>query len=87
MTPSLPRDLQYGRPVYGYGPSPKQMTDREKILAKFGDRADDRQQERRQVDRRQISMSPQEVEDWMRMNGIVGGDRRKGQRRQGDRRR
>jgi hypothetical protein len=32
-------------------------------------------------DRRVRSMSPVEVDDWLKMNGISGGDRRKGPRR------
>jgi hypothetical protein len=32
-------------------------------------------------DRRVRSMSPAEVDDWLKRNGISGGDRRKGDRR------
>lgn len=38
-------------------------------------------EDRRNEDRRAATMSPKEVEDWLRRNGIAGGDRRKGDRR------
>jgi hypothetical protein len=43
--------------------------------------------ERRQAERRVRAMTPREVEDWLRRNGITGSDRRTGQRRQQERRR
>lgn len=38
-------------------------------------------EERRQRNRRANSMTPDEVQDWLKRNGILGGDRRKGERR------
>ena len=38
-------------------------------------------EDRRNADRRVKSMTPREVDDWLRRNGISGGDRRKGDRR------
>lgn len=43
--------------------------------------------DRRQKERRKQSLSPDEVNDWLKRNGISGGDRRHNDRRQGDRRR
>jgi hypothetical protein len=43
--------------------------------------------DKRRQERRSRSMSPHEVEDWLNRNGISGGNRRMGQRRQGYRRR
>lgn len=86
MTPQLPEHLRIGRPKYGVGPTMEQISEREKLLQKFGAGVDDRVSDRRQQDRRQMSMSPDEVEEWLKRNGISGGDRRVGQRRQGDRR-
>jgi len=88
MTPRPPKHLRFGRPKYGVDPTPEQLSDREKILRRHGVPADERTADRRKGgDRRQLSMSPEEVEDWLKRNGITGGDRRKGERRQGDRRR
>jgi hypothetical protein len=87
MTPQLPEHLRAGRPKYGVPMTAEQASDREKMIQRFGEKADDRRQDRRQSDRRKMTMSPQEVEDWLKMNNIAGGDRRQGQRRQGDRRR
>lgn len=87
MTPRPPKHLRAGRPLYGVDPTPEQVSEREKILRRFGSRADDRVEDRRKGERRQITMSESEVEDWLKRNGIIGGDRRKGDRRQGDRRR
>lgn len=87
MTPQLPEHLKAGRPRYGVPMTTEQAADREKMLRRFGVRADDRKEDRRSAERRKMTMSPQEVENWLKMNGISGGDRRKGQRRQGDRRR
>lgn len=86
MTPRLPKHLRAGRPQYGVDPTPEQISEREKILKRFGDSVDERKGDRRKRDRRQMSMAPDEVEDWLKRNGITGGDRRKGERRQGDRR-
>lgn len=44
-------------------------------------------EDRRRAERRSRTMTPDEVEDWLRRNGISGGDRRRAERRQGDRRR
>jgi hypothetical protein len=43
--------------------------------------------DRRRQERRIREMSPDEVDDWLKRNGIFGGDRRRGERRKGDRRR
>lgn len=43
--------------------------------------------DRRQAERRVRAMTPREVDDWLKRNGISGGDRRQGQRRTGERRR
>lgn len=43
--------------------------------------------DRRQRERRAMVMSAEEVDDWLKRNGISSGDRRKGPRRQGERRR
>jgi hypothetical protein len=43
--------------------------------------------DRRQQERRTVEMTPAEVDDWLKRNGILGGDRRIGQRRLGNRRR
>ena len=43
--------------------------------------------DRRQAERRSTQMTPAEVEDWLKRNGISTGDRRHNDRRQGDRRR
>ena len=43
--------------------------------------------DRRQQERRVRIMTQEELEDWLRLNGISGGDRRQGERRQRDRRR
>jgi hypothetical protein len=37
--------------------------------------------DRRRTDRRTQTMTPAEVDDWLRRNGITGGDRRKAERR------
>jgi hypothetical protein len=87
MTPTLPEHLKSGRPKYGVPATQEQLSERERILKRFGEQANEREKERRQKDRRKMSMSPDEVEDWLKRNGISGGDRRQGQRRQGDRRR
>jgi hypothetical protein len=87
MTPQLPEHLRTGRPKYGVPPTSEQISEREKMLRKFGEKVDDRKQDRREGDRRKMAMTPREVDDWLRMNNIPGGDRRQGQRRQGDRRR
>jgi hypothetical protein len=87
MTPRLPKHLRAGRPRYGVDPTPEQVSERERILKKHGYQADERKADRRQGDRRKMTMSPDEVEDWLKRNGISSGDRRKGERRQGDRRR
>jgi hypothetical protein len=47
-------------------------------------RSDD---DRRQVERRSRSMTPEELDRWLTEHGMHGGDRRKAERRQGDRRR
>lgn len=86
MTPRLPKHLQKGRPKYGVPATREQLSEREKILKKFGAKVDDRKQDRREGDRRKMRMSEDEIEDWLKRNGISGGDRRLGQRRQGDRR-
>jgi hypothetical protein len=44
-------------------------------------------EDRRQAERRRNAMTPDEVADWLKRNGISGGDRRHNDRRQGDRRR
>lgn len=44
-------------------------------------------EDRRQRERRVMVMSKEEVDDWLKRNGISGGDRRHNDRRQGDRRR
>lgn len=44
-------------------------------------------EDRRQQERRANAMTPKEVEDWLKRNGMQGTDRRKAERRQGDRRR
>jgi hypothetical protein len=87
MTPQLPEHLRAGRPKYGVPMTSEQASDREKMLRRFGEKADDRKEDRRGGDRRKMAMTPREVDDWLRMNNISGGDRRQGQRRQGDRRR
>lgn len=89
MTPRLPEHLRAGRPKYGVPPTPEQqrISDRQRFIEKFGAQADDRTKDRRASDRRQMTMTPKEVDDWLKMNNISGGDRRKGERRQGDRRR
>jgi len=43
--------------------------------------------DRRRAERRVMVMSAEEVEDWLKRNGISTGDRRHNDRRQGDRRR
>ena len=53
-------------------------SEREQLLEKFGPRADERNTT---GDRRQMAMTPDEVDDWLKRNGITGGDRRKGDRR------
>lgn len=47
-------------------------------------RSDD---DRRQQERRQRSMTPAELDRWLKDHGMSGADRRKAERRQGDRRR
>ncbi len=76
MTPNLPRELRQGRPKYGYSPTKTQLSEREQMLRRHGANADERKS-----DRRVRSMTPSEVEDWLKQNGISGGDRRKGDRR------
>jgi hypothetical protein len=90
MTPQLPEHLRAGRPRYGVPPTPEQQrafSERQRAIEKFGAKVDDRREDRRSGDRRKMAMSEKEVDDWLRMNGFNGGDRRKAQRRQGDRRR
>jgi hypothetical protein len=87
MTPRPPKGLRPGRRQYGVDPTPEQISERAKFIEKFGASADDREKDRRSEDRRKMAMSPDEVENWLKINGIYGGDRRKAQRRQGDRRR
>jgi hypothetical protein len=87
MTPKPPKHLRRGRSKYGVPPTPEQQretqaeknkSDRLKAIEKFGEKAD----ERVVTDRRQMAMSPDEVEDWLRRNGINDGvDRRKAERR------
>lgn len=45
------------------------------------------QGDRRKEERRTTVMTSGEVEEWLKRNGISGGDRRHNDRRQGDRRR
>jgi|SRR5215211_3003241 len=87
MTPRLPKELQIpGRPKYGVAPTSEQQraSERQKLIEKHGERANERQADRRGGDRRVRSMTPQEMEDWLKLN--PGGDRRVGERRTGDRR-
>lgn len=79
MTPILPIHLRQNRPRYGVLPSKEKpvKSDREKAIEKFGEPVDERR-----VDRRRMAMTPQEVDQWLKDNGILGGDRRKGDRRQ-----
>lgn len=49
--------------------------------ARFERRLAARQEERRVEDRRIMAMTPSEVDDWLKQNGISGTDRRKAQRR------
>lgn len=44
-------------------------------------------EDRRRQERRSTQMTPDEVSDWLKRNGITTGDRRHNDRRQGDRRR
>lgn len=78
MTPQLPEHLQAGRPKYGVPRSPDEQRafNRQRAIEKFGEKADERQ-----VDRRKSTMSPREVEEWLKRNNIYGGDRRKDERR------
>jgi hypothetical protein len=88
MTPRLPPGMRRGRPKYGVIPpklTPEEerqrynerKSEREKTIEKFGPIADERR-----ADRRQMSMSPDEVTDWLKRNNINDGvDRRKADRR------
>jgi hypothetical protein len=89
MTPRLPEHLRTGRPKYGVPPTAEQqrISDRQRAIEKFGAQVEERTADRRAGERRKMTMSAQEVDDWLKMNNISGGDRRKAQRRQGDRRR
>lgn len=78
MTPELPVHLRQGRPRYGWvlrEEEPK--SERAKTIEKFGERANERS-----GDRRVRGMTPEEVKQWLKHNGINDGvDRRKAERR------
>lgn len=87
MTPKLPKSLRSSRRPYGVDLTAEQLSERQKILNKFGAQVEERETDRRAGDRRKMAMTPREVDDWLRMHGVSGGDRRHNDRRQGDRRR
>jgi hypothetical protein len=65
----------------------KRKEAQERLAEKMGRQEPRSGDDRRRVERRAMVMSKEEVEDWLKRNGISGGDRRSGNRRQGDRRR
>lgn len=87
MTPKLPKHLRSKKRPYGVDLTQEQLSERERVFNKFGPQVEEREVDRRQSDRRKMAMSEKEVDDWLKMNGISGGDRRHNDRRQGDRRR
>jgi len=58
-----------------------------KLAEKMGRQDPRTGDDRRQSERRKMVMSADEVDDWLKRNGISTGDRRHNDRRSGDRRR